>query len=63
MTKLSPDKKWIKLDTLVPTLIIIIFNTKNKIVWIMMYSKLSLYSFQALEKLDLEVLVFGYLHN
>ena len=37
-TKLSPDQKWLEFDTLVPTVFTIIFNSKNKILWIMMSS-------------------------
>ena len=58
LTKLSPDQKWLKFDTLVPNLFIIIYNSKNNLFWIMMSSMLSLLSLQALEKLDLEVLDF-----
>ena len=43
---------------LVPTVFIIIFHSNDKIVWIMMSSMLSIFSFQALEKLDLEIMDF-----
>ena len=51
-------KKQLKFDTLGPTLFFIIFNSKNRLVWLMMSSMLSLFFFEALEKLDLEVLDF-----
>ena len=58
-TKLSPDqKKRLKLDTLVPTVFIIILNIKDKFVWIIMDSMLSLFSLQDLEKPDLDNLGF-----
>ena len=58
LNKLPPDQKWLKFDILVLTAFIIIVNSKNKLVWLMMSSMLSLFSLQALEKLDLEVLDF-----
>ena len=42
----------------VPTVFIIIFNSKDKLFLFMMSSMLSLFSFRALEKLDLEILDF-----
>ena len=48
----------LKLDTLVPTIFIVIFNSNNKLVLIMMYGMLYIFSFLALEKLDVEVLDF-----
>ena len=46
---------------LFPSIFIIIFNIKNKLVWLIMSSMLSLLSFQTLEKLDLEILDFWFL--
>ena len=31
LAKLSPNQKWLKFDTLVPTLFIIIFNSNNNL--------------------------------
>ena len=58
LTKLSPDKKWIKFDTLVSNLFIIIFSIKNNHIWIMMSSMFFLFHFRALDQLDIEVLEF-----
>ena len=58
LTKLFPDKSWLKFDTLVPSLLIIIFNSKNSIVWLMRSSIFSLFYFQSLGKLDMEVFKF-----
>ena len=58
-----PIKKRLKLDTLVPTLFITIFNSKNNLGWIMMAIMLSVFSFQDLEKLYMEVCNFGYFKN
>ena len=46
--------------SLLPTLCIIIFNSKNEVVWIMMSSMLFLFSFQVLEKFNLEVFYFWF---
>ena len=43
---------------LVPTVFIIIFNSKNRIVWIVISSMLALFHPQALEKSYLEILDF-----
>ena len=48
----------LNLSVQLPTLFIIIFNSKNKLVWLIISSMLSLFSFQALEESDLEVLDF-----
>ena len=59
LTKLSPDQKMNQIwYPRLPTLFLVIFNSKNNLVWLMMTSMLSLFSFQALEKLDLKVLDF-----
>ena len=42
------------------SIFIIIFNIKNKLVWLIMSSMLSLLSFQTLDKLDLEILDFWF---
>ena len=56
LTNLSLYQKRIKFDNIVPTLFIIIYNSKNKLVWLIMSSMFSLFSFQSLEKLYLEFL-------
>ena len=57
LTKLHPDQKMAQiLYPLVSTLFIMIFNSKNKIFGFMIFSMLSLFSFKASDKLDLEVL-------
>ena len=42
------------------SIFIIIFNIRNKLVWLIISSMLSLLSFQTLEKLDLEMLDFWF---
>ena len=46
------------LYTRVPTVIILIFIIKHKLVWLMMSSMLSLFSFWDLDKSDSEILDF-----
>ena len=59
LTKLSPDQKMAQiLYPRVPNLLIIIFNINNKIFWLIISSMLSLFSFQALDKLDLDLFYF-----
>ena len=45
MNNLSPDQEWLKMYTLLSTIFIIIFNNKNKLVCIIIYIMLSLFSF------------------
>ena len=63
LTKVSLDQKCLKFDTIAPTLFIIIFCSNNKPVWIMISSILFFLFFQALEKLDMEVLDFWLFKN
>ena len=58
LTNLLEDQKWLKFDILVPTNLVVVFISKNRLVCILMSSMLSIFSFQASDKLDSEVLKF-----
>ena len=59
LTKLSPDQKMVQIwYHRVPTVFIIIPNSKNKLIWLVMSSMLYFFPFRTLEKLDLEILDF-----
>ena len=60
LAKLSPYQKMDQIDTVLLNIFIMILNSKNKLVWIMMYIMLYLFPFQALDELDLEVLDFWF---
>ena len=60
LTKLSPDQKMVQIwYHRVPTVYIIIFNSKNNLIWLVMSSMLYFFPFRSLEKLELEILDFG----
>ena len=58
LTRLFKEKNSPKFETPVPTLFIIIFYSNNNLVWFMMSSIFYLFSFQYLDKLDMEDLYF-----